>query len=335
MAWLKGHVGRDMSKATTPWGITGTGVGYEVAGMRAPVRAAWRRRPGRARVCGLLGLCVTTTLVVMPVAAQEPRSVPAPRVLPGLVLDRHVGPDGDTGPKLEPIGGGRLRHRGSGFTAIVDADGSVEFRDVLIEARPSLLGFDHRGRKSPPQAGPKDSFDERALYPGGGPTAPMMVGVGGSGGGLVAALIGALWRRAPSSKKLPALRHTTAKARFLRDTEGMRMRMAHRWLKIRLTAQLDALVSELLALWRDASVPLAERKRRIFMVWDECEEAGQETGSALEQIRMEAATLARARIEALVRLLAPAGSAQQFTSAELARFNAGRRSRRAFAPYAK
>ncbi len=43
---------------------------------------------------------------------------------------------------------------------------------------------------------------------------------------------------------------------------------------------------------------------------------------------------ARGRIAALIRMLAPPGSPQQFTTAELAEFNAVRQSRARFDPYA-
>ena len=288
----------------------------------------------------MLGVC-GCWIVLASAAAQEAgpadrvdRVLPPPRVVPGLVLESSRGSPADVGPRLEAIGDGRLRHRGKGFTAIVDADGSVEFRDVIAEGKASLAGFDLRGRKSPLTSLPRDHLEERALYPAGLPTAPMMVGVGGGFGGIVGALIGALRRRSGGPGRSPGSRHTAAKLEFMRDTEGMRTRMAHTWMKARLATQLDALISEALLVWRDRSLSLVERRRRIFLKWDECEESGRAAGSAIEQLRADAAALARRRIEALVRLLAPAGSPQAFTPGELARLNAGRRSGRAFDPYA-
>ena len=101
----------------------------------------------------------------------------------------------------------------------------------------------------------------------------------------------------------------------------------------RLAGQLELLVSEVLAVWRDTSVTPVERRRRIFVMWDECEEPGPASESAVQRIRGDAAALARARIEALVRLLAPAGSPRAYTRDELARLNTTRRSARAFDPY--
>jgi hypothetical protein len=253
-------------------------------------------------------------------------------VVPGLVLESSRGAPADVGPRLEPIGDGRLRHRGKGFSAIVDADGSVEFCDVIVEGKTSVLGFDLRGRKNPPANLARDNFEERALYPGGPATAPVMVGVGGGFGGIVGALISKVsQRRGPG--RSPGRRYTAAKLQFLRDTEAMRMRMTHAWLKAQLATQLDLLIAQVLAVWRDTSVPLVERRRRIFVMWDECEEPGPVSESAVERIRGDAAALARTRIEALVRLLAPAGSPRAYPRDELARLNTTRRSRRAFDPY--
>ena len=279
-----------------------------------------------------VGLCWLVCVPEVSAWQEERRSVPPPRVVPGLMLESSRGAPADVGPRLEPIGGGRLRHRGKGFTAIIDADGSVEFRDVLVEAKPSFMGFDLRGNKNPPVNLARDNFEERALYPTGPPTAPILVGVGGCFGGIVGALIGAVVRKARGGKS-PGHRHTAAKLQFIKETEAPRLRMMHAWLKARLAAQLDVLIAEVLAAWRDTSLPLVERRRRIFIKWDECEDGGGVAGSAIEQIRADAATLARARIEALVRLLAPAGSPQAYAQAELVRLNAGRRSRSTFDPY--
>ena len=286
-----------------------------------------------AAAVGVFGGWVVLASAAAQEADRADHGPPPPRVVPGLMLESSRGAASEVGPRLEAIGDGRLRHRGKGFTAIVDADGSVEFRDVMVEGKTSLMGFDLRGRKSPLTNLPRDHLEERALYPAGLPTAPMMVGVGGGFGGIVGALIGALRRRAGGPGRSPTDRHTSAKFAFMRDTEGMRMRMAHAWLKARLATQLDVLISEVLAVWRDGSVPLVERRRRIFVKWDECEESGRAAGSAIEQIRADAAAMARGRIEALVRLLAPAGSPQAYTTSELRRLNARRRSERAFDPY--
>lgn len=264
-------------------------------------------------------------------SAQDERRVPPPRVEPGLVLQR----GSDHGPALEPIGAGRLRHRDPRFTAIIEADGSVEFRDVVIDPKANLLGVDLFERKlDPPKPLASDGFAERAIFPHGPPTAPMMVSTGSGGGGLLGAVLGLLRRRngGADRSKRPGRANLAAKAAFLADTEALRMRMAHAWLKARLKEQQGALVDQVLAVWRDPSLPPAARRRQIFTLWDECgDPTGSQTGT--DELRAQAAREARGRVEALIRMLAPPGSPERFTDAELAELNARRRSRARFDPY--
>ncbi len=294
-------------------------------------RSAGVIRRGRTSLaglaCALIGLADGQTA-----SAQDERRVPAPRLEPGLVLERGA----DHGPPLEPIGAGRLRHRDPRFTAIIEADGSVEFRDVVIKPEANLLGVDLIKRKlDPPRPLARDSFAERAMFPFGPSTAPMMVSMGGGGGGLLGALIGLMRRNSAArdnDNKRPSRANLAAKAAFLAETEAVRMRMAHAWLKQRLAEQQAALVEQVLAVWRDPSLPLAARRRQIFTLWDECAEP-TESQTAVDEIRAQAALAARGRVEALIRMLAPQGSPRQFTADELASFNARRRSRTRFDPY--
>lgn len=273
-------------------------------------------------------------LALLPsVGAQEVRRAPAPRVDAGLFLERDR--DSDGLPRLEPIDGGRLKHSDPRFTAIINSDGSVEFRDVVLKPEATILGFDLLSRKrTPPKPLARDNFEERALYPHGPPTAATFASVGG---GFASQLIGLLVRKI--RRKASGLGddhgrvNSPAKKRFLAQTEALRTRMAHAWLKARLAEQQVRIVEEALALWRDPGLPLVERKRRIFVLWDECSEPG-ELRTPADEIQALAAREARGRIEALLRMLAPRGSPQQFTPAELELFNRGRESRARFDPYA-
>lgn len=260
-----------------------------------------------------------------PPAPRPPRpdtvaQLPPIDVTPQSALQLERGLDGKLGPRLEPAGGGRLRHRDPRFTAIIDVDGSVEFTDpVLTDKNLSFLGFDLKERRlkeAKPHA--RDDLEERALYPFGPPTAPMMVGAGFAFGGLA---------DGPRGK-----RHNSAKLAFLLATEPLRLRMAHAWHKQRLKDEQDRLVSRLVHAWRDPSRSLAERRRDLFLAWDECDETVGDT-SPLGALRSAAAAEARRKIEGLARLLAPQGSPQQYTPAELAALNARRRSVRPFDPY--
>jgi len=250
----------------------------------------------------------------------SPPVVPGPQRAAGLVLER--GTQTDTrAPKLEPLGGGRLRHRDHRFTAIIEADGSVSFRDPIGKVTLDLLN-----PPSPPADIPEQAkqlrdrapdFSERALFPNGPPTAPI-VGLGLRFGGLA---------DGPRGK-----RHASAKLAFLTATEGLRLRMAHAWHRERMHEQQAALVSQLIHVWRDASRSLVDRRRELFAAWDACAE-GSDSDAPLERLRADAGLATRRKIEALVRLVAPAGSPVQYTPAELAALNARRRSVRPFDPY--
>lgn len=253
-------------------------------------------------------------------AEMEGPEVPRSLVPVNVQIERGRG-DGGGGVHLEPIGGGRLRHRDPRFTAIVAADGSVEFYDRKVKGEVGLMGYDLLGRKRDGKEwGAGDDFKDRAQNPERRlPAVPMLVGLGGRFGGLADWAI--------------RTRHAAAKSRFLAATEGLRMRMGHRWLKERLAEQQDAVIGEAIAVWRDPALALTERKRRLFALWEACESGAGAPDGPTAEVRAEAAERARTRLEALIRVLAPAGSPQQFTAAELAAFNAGRRGRAAFAPY--
>ncbi len=243
-----------------------------------------------------------------------------------------AGDSSDRGPKLEPAGAGRLRYRDPRFTAIIAADGSVEFHDVRIRADTNILGIDpHSGALKPPKPHARDAFEERALYPQGPPTAAMFVSVGGNVGGLIGALVQRIRRKAKphSHEKI----HAAAKAQFLAETAPLRQRMAHTALGEHLAAQQHALIARALEIWHDQSVPIADRRRQLFELWDECADPHPDPQSPAEVLRSDAARTARTRLETLVRRLAPAGSPQQFTATELHHFNANRHSSDAFNPY--
>jgi hypothetical protein len=255
-------------------------------------------------------------------AREGPADVGVPLDLPlDLRLERR---DGDGGPALEPIGGGRLRHRNPRFTATIAADGSVEFRDTLPTPRPTLFGVDLVDRRlRPPRPDVRDDFEARALYPTGPPTAAVFAGVGGGLPGLADLL--ARGRRRDGGA------HLAEKRRFLADTEGLRARMHYTWLKGQLEARLEVLLSQVIAAWNDPALPLHERKRRLFRAWDDCEPApGAEP---VDRLRADVARRARDKLEALARVLAPPTSPQRFTPDELAALNATRRSAAPFDPY--
>lgn len=277
----------------------------------------------------VLGLVVSLATAappprVDPGLVDEPRPpppvAPGPQRPPGLVLERGTQSDARA-PRLEPIGGGRLRHRDHRFTAIIEADGSVNFRDPIGKVTFDVLNPPPSREPVPEQAKQlKDrapDFSERALFPGGPPTAPI-VGLGFRFGGLA---------DGPRGK-----RHNSAKLAFLRATEGLRLRMAHAWHRERLHLEQEALIRQLIHVWRDGSRSLVDRRRELFAAWDACDEASA-SDAPLDVLRADTALATRRKIEALVRLVAPAGGPAQYPPAELAALNARRRSVRPFDPY--
>ncbi len=282
---------------------------------------------------------------------MRPRHSPAPRLLHttwiaalGLALASEVSaappsaptqrPPGRTNTaladsSLEPDGGGRLRFRGDGFTAIVHPDGSVEFSDHGGAADLNLFGLDPLRRRildpEPERHTPTwTDVLERTLFPkvcqkclSG--RAPMFTSFGARFGGL-----------ADGPRKG---RHMGAKRAFLAGTEALRLRLANGWYKARLHSELAELGGQLTALWRDSKLPLAERKRRIFERWVECEDPSTADLSELDIARLAVARSARAKIEAFVRQVAPSGSSRAYTQVELERFNRSRAGKPHFRPY--
>lgn len=252
-------------------------------------------------------------------ALGQVRAAPPPRVVPQVVPSARDA----SGPPLESLGDGRLRHRGDGFTAIVHPDGSVEFRDRRGQLDASFLGFDLRARtmkKPRDERAPSDAaFADRAIFPMG--QVPIFGGIGGSFGGL------ADW----TLKE----RHGGAKRAFLEATSELRLGLAYAWQRERLEEQLAGLGARLVKIWRDPTLPLAERKRRLFALWDECEEESEAPAEPLDALRQAGGAAARAKIEAYILKVAPEGSAQSFTPRDLEVFNKRRRSRGRFDPYAE
>ena len=117
------------------------------------------------------------------------------------------------------------------------------------------------------------------------------------------------------------------KVRFLRATRawraGLRRRARLRWRR-----QYFARVPQRLrALWGRRDLPMARKRQLLFALWDECLEPGR------SPLRVKAQQ-ARWMILRFVQRHLPPGSAQAYTRAELKRFNARRRGRVPFAPYA-
>jgi hypothetical protein len=131
-----------------------------------------------------------------------------------------------------------------------------------------------------------------------------------------------------------------AKADFLEMTRSFRTRLAVGDTRMRVHERLRALPAELLAIWSDGTRSMAERRRIIFQHWDDCAEVvpnrralPDAAADEIATLRADAATEARAIIEAFVRRHAPAHSARAYPTRELAGLNERRRTALPFQPY--
>ncbi len=106
---------------------------------------------------------------------------------------------------------------------------------------------------------------------------------------------------------------------FLRETEAFRDQLADRQ-RLRDSRRGAQMVRRRLETILSGPGSDAERRRRVFELWDECAE--DEVGGR-----------AREAVIAFVRERLPEGSLHAYTDAELARLNGGRESRAAFSPY--
>ncbi|MBI5480914.1 MAG: hypothetical protein HY906_18795 [Deltaproteobacteria bacterium] len=109
------------------------------------------------------------------------------------------------------------------------------------------------------------------------------------------------------------------KRKFLAATWDLRMRMRVVADAARLRTALHRLPEHLEAVWRDPRRSAADRRRMLYLLWEECDD------------RAPGGAQARATIEGFVRHRLPPGSADAYTAAELAALNADRTP--AFAPY--
>ncbi len=128
---------------------------------------------------------------------------------------------------------------------------------------------------------------------------------------------------------------------LLERTRDYRTQLAIEFARARIAEALDALEGDLREIWSDPTLTPAQRRKRLFERWDECDERFNIAPAALPDAaisvidgeRLQAAERARREIEAFVRSVAPEGSAQGYGAAELSELNAARLSQKPFAPY--
>ncbi|HET9992334.1 MAG TPA: hypothetical protein VFQ65_27570, partial [Kofleriaceae bacterium] len=120
--------------------------------------------------------------------------------------------------------------------------------------------------------------------------------------------------------------YASAKLAQLDATRDDRVRLGTLYRHAELRRAGELMQHNLETVW--ATQPdLAERKRELFALWDECNETG--TSDVVD-----ATAHARARVVAFVRAHLPPGSHEAFTAGELAALNRDKQSHESFAPYA-
>lgn len=130
--------------------------------------------------------------------------------------------------------------------------------------------------------------------------------------------------------------------KVLDATRNQRLALGARARAARRRSALGDLPRMLGALWADGSQTFAERRRLLFQLWDECDEAPARRGQSGDRtddvddegIAASTGEVARARIVAFIRATLPSTGREAYSASELARLNASRESRQPFQPYA-
>lgn len=116
------------------------------------------------------------------------------------------------------------------------------------------------------------------------------------------------------------------KRRFMEQTRDARLRLAIAACKERLDRAVLEIRGRLERIDGDPTVPLEQKKRLMFELWDECAESGS------DEVLLVAA-IVRATIVAYIREHFPAQGPLAFSPGEIAVLNERRRSKARFAPY--
>ena len=113
---------------------------------------------------------------------------------------------------------------------------------------------------------------------------------------------------------------------ILKKTRELRERMADEACKEDLRESIVALNARLQRIWTGIQVSSKDRRERLFALWDECLEDG-------DDVRARHGRIARDTIMAFIRRNLPEGNSDAFLPEELQALNQRRRSRARFEPY--
>jgi len=236
-------------------------------------------------------------------------------------------PSVDATGRLAPHGGGRYRSNEGVFTADVAADGSVTIKDHknlnvhLALPRPKQIGRGiadwYESDKGPYGTDGKRSLENQVSgsvdKEDRSKTAVIPVLRGGFD------VTDKLMRRHGQDP------YAARKLAYLDATRDERVEIGNRHRAEQLAQAAKLMQKNLDRMWASVSA-LADRKQALFEMWDECAETG-------EPAVVEAGAAARKLVVGFIRARLPAGSANAYTTAELAAYDQKRHSTQEFAPY--
>ncbi|HLL23216.1 MAG TPA: hypothetical protein VK427_13850 [Kofleriaceae bacterium] len=125
--------------------------------------------------------------------------------------------------------------------------------------------------------------------------------------------------------------YASRKLKFLDDTRDERVAMGKHWRREQLQQTSEIMRKNLQRAWATTS-GLAARKQALFELWDEIVEPRTRDDLA-DEVLVDASNAARKAVIGFIRARLPAGSELAYSDAELAEYNARRKSTQAFAPY--
>jgi hypothetical protein len=240
------------------------------------------------------------------------------------------GEDIDSG-QLDNNGGGTYRADQGPFTAKVARDGSVDLKDKrnfnIHLALPSpkkmkrAVASWYTDRNKPTGSiGPHETDKPRVnlgessgadTKPDQGGTVPIV------GGGFD--ITDALMRRHGQDP------YASKKLKFLDSTRDERVQIGNRYRQQQLAQATQIMKTNLDRMWSEVTAPAA-RRQALFELWDECAETGTED-------LVIAGRAARKLVIGFIRTRVPAGSADAYSTAEIAALNRKKQSKATFAPY--
>lgn len=186
-----------------------------------------------------------------------------------------------------PAGGGTMRATGEPFHAKIHRDGTIEFRD-----KPNV----------------------------------QLEGVKISKTFGIPVLFGRFDVTDAVMAQLGETLYPYRKLRLMDQSREARAEMAKESQRENLQSALALYKKHLRRVWLHPELSLAERRRALFLLWDECAEAGPEDV-------LTSANSIRAMTISFIRRELPQGSSKAYSAQELAAFNQARRSSKRFAPY--